>query len=213
MFVGHLAVAFGARRASPRVPLAALVAAAFALDLIWPLMLLLGVESVRIDPGNTAFTPLAFEHYPWTHSLATVLGWSVLAATLATWRLKSAMGGWVIGALVASHWVLDLIVHRPDLPLWPGGPVVGLGLWNSIAGTFVLEGLLLAIGVEAYRRGAPARDAVGRWSLAALVALVVVIWASAPFSPPPPGTTAIAVAGLATWLFPAWAAWIERHRS
>ena len=74
MFVGHLAVALGAKRAAPRVPLAVLVAAAFALDLLWPLMLLAGIESVRIDPGNTAFTPLAFDHYPWSHSLATVLG-------------------------------------------------------------------------------------------------------------------------------------------
>lgn len=213
MFVGHLAVALGAKRAAPRVPLAALVTAAFALDLIWPVMLLLGVESVRIDPGATAFTPLDFEHYPWSHSLLLVLGWSVLGGTLARSRLKTVQSGVVVGVLVASHWALDLIVHRPDLPAWPGGPLFGLGLWHSVPGTFLVEGLMLVAGVELYRRGAPARDAMGWWSLGSLVAFVAAIWIAGPFSPPPPSATAIAVVGLSLWLFPFWAAWIERHRA
>lgn len=212
MFAGHLAVALGAKRAAPRVSLGALVAAAFALDLLWPLLLLAGVESVRIAPGHTAFTPLDFVHYPWSHSLAAVLAWSLLAGAITAARPRTPLAGVVIGLLVASHWLLDALTHVPDLPLWPGGPVVGLGLWQSIPATVIVEGLLLAVGVELYRRRAPARDAIGRWALAALVTLVAVIWISGPFSPPPPSAQAIAIVGLATWLLPLWAGWIDRHR-
>lgn len=212
MFAGHLAVALGAKRAAPRVSLGALVAAAFALDLIWPVLLLAGVESVRIAPGHTAFTPLDFVHYPWSHSLAAVLGWSLVAGVITATRLRAPSAGVVIGLLLASHWLLDVVTHVPDLPLWPGGPVVGLGLWQSIPATVIVEGLLLVVGVELYRRRAPARDAIGRWALAALVGLVAVIWISGPFSPPPPSARAIAVVGLATWLLPLWAGWIDRHR-
>lgn len=212
MFVGHLAVALGAKRAAPEVPLAVLVAAAFALDLLWPLMLLAGIEWVRIEPGNTAFTPLAFDHYPWSHSLATVLGWSVACGALAMTRLKTLHAGVVVGALVASHWLLDVLVHRPDLPLWPGGPLVGLGLWYSIPATFLVEGTLLVSGVVLYRRAHPARDAAGRWAFVALIALVGVIWISGPFAPPPPSALAVALVGLSMWVFPFWVAWIDRHR-
>jgi len=211
MFVGHLAAALGAKRLEPRVSLGALVAAAFGLDLLWPAFLLLGVEHVRVDPGNTAFTPLAFDSYPWSHSLAAALLWGAVAAV--------AMGGVdgirpriLIAAAVVSHWVLDFITHRPDLPLWPGGPEVGLGLWNSIPGTILVEGTLFIIAIEVYRRAFKARDRVGRWSFWALIVLTSAIWLSGPWSPPPPSASAIAVVGLAMWLFPLWAFWIERHR-
>jgi hypothetical protein len=82
MFVGHLAVAFGVKSMTPRIPLGWLVAASFGLDLLWPVFLLVGIENVRIDPGNTALTPLAFDNYPWSHSLAMVLVWAGLAAAL-----------------------------------------------------------------------------------------------------------------------------------
>lgn len=213
MFVGHLAVALGVKRADPRIPLAALVAAAFALDLIWPLLLLAGVEHVTIDPGNTAFTPLWFDRYPWSHSLVMSIVWGALAWGLATRRRIPGTAGLLVAATVVSHWVLDFVTHRPDLPLWPGGPAVGLGLWNSIPATIVVEGLLFAAAIELYRRAFPARDAVGRWSFGGLVALTGIIWISGPFGPPPPSTGAIAVVGLALWLLLLWAGWIERHRS
>jgi membrane-bound metal-dependent hydrolase YbcI (DUF457 family) len=212
MFVGHFAVALGARRAVPRVSLGTLVAAAILLDLIWPILLLAGVERVRIDPGNTAFTPLAFDHYPWSHSLLTTAAWGVAAGALVFARLRNLRAAAIVGLLVVSHWLLDFVTHRPDLPLWPGGPLAGAGLWQSIPGTVVVEGALFAIAVEMYRRAFPARDATGRWALVAFVALTALIWISQPFSPPPPGAHAIAGAGLAMWLFPLWAAWIDRHR-
>lgn len=212
MFVGHFAAALGAKRAAPRVPLSLLVAAAIGLDLIWPVLLLTGAESVRIDPGNTAFTPLAFDSYPWSHSLLMSLVWGGVAGAIAFPRLRSVGAAALVGAVVVSHWVLDFVTHRPDLPLWPGGPKYGLGLWNSIPATFIVEGLIFAAAVYAYRTAFPPRDRTGHWAFVALIAFMTAIWASSPVSPPPPSVQAIAVAGFAMWLFPIWAGWIERHR-
>jgi membrane-bound metal-dependent hydrolase YbcI (DUF457 family) len=212
MFVGHLAVALGARRVAPRVPLAPLVAGAYGLDLLWPVMLLAGLERVRVEPGATAFTPLAFEHYPWSHSLVMALAWALAAGALARWWFRDGAAGAAVGGMVVSHWLLDWVVHRPDLPLWPGSALFGLGLWNSIPATFLVEGGLFAVAIETYRRTVRARDRLGRWLFAGLVAFTTLIWAGSPWAPPPPGSTAIATTGLALWIFPVWAAWIERHR-
>jgi hypothetical protein len=212
MFVGHLAAAFVAKRVEPRAPLAALVAAAFGLDLLWPLLLLVGAEAVRIDPGNTAFTPLAFDSYPWSHSLSMAVIWSIVAGRAAAAVRRHARVGLVIGLAVLSHWGLDYVTHRPDLPLWPSGPEVGLGLWNSVPGTIAVEGALFALGIALYARMAPARGARGAMALWSLVVFTAAIWLSGPWSPPPPGVAAVAIVGLALWLLPLWAAWIEKHR-
>lgn len=212
MFVGHLAVALGAKRVAPPIPLAVAVAAAFALDLVWPLLLLAGIEVVRVNPGDTAFTNLAFDSYPWTHSLATVVLWSLVAGALARALSRSASLGLVTGALVLSHWVLDWITHRPDLPLWPGGPVTGLGVWNSVPATIGIEGGLLILGLVAYRSVSEPVDRIGTLSLVALVALTTVIWVSQPWAPLPESTTAVAGGALILWLLLPWAHWIERHR-
>jgi hypothetical protein len=213
MFVGHLAVALGAKPVAPRVPLAVLVAAAFGLDLLWPVLLLASVETVRIDPGNTAFTPLDFVSYPWSHSLLMSLVWGAAAGAVAAAALKSRRAGLVVGVLVVSHWILDVVSHRPDLPLWPGGPLEGLGLWNSVAGTLVVEGTLFAAGVVLYLRATSARDRQGAWAFWTLMLFVSVVWISGPLSPPPPSVTAIAVTCiLLGFVLVPLAIWIERHR-
>lgn len=212
MFVGHLAVALGAKKVEPKMPLAAGVAASYGLDLLWPVLLLAGAERVRVEPGATAFTPLAFESYPWSHSLLMVAVWAIIVVVVSTALSGDLKVGGVLGGLVLSHWALDAVVHRPDLPLWPDGPVVGLGLWDSIAGTFLLEGTLLIGGVLLYRSIFKPKSRQGTVALASLLALSVAIWASGPYAPPPPSTTAIAVVGLALWLFVPWAYWIERTR-
>jgi len=212
VFAGHLAAALGAKRVAPRAPLGAYVAAAYGLDLIWPVLVLAGIERVSIAPGNTAFTALAFDSYPWSHSLLLAAAWSALAGLLAGRWLHDRRAGWAIGIVVLSHWFLDLIVHRPDLPLWPGGPVVGLGLWNSVSGTMAVEGLLFAVGIVLYTGATWPRDRVGRWALVSLLVFVGALWAVQPFSPPPPSAHAVALTALSLVLLPLWAQWAERHR-
>lgn len=212
MFAGHLAVALGTRKAEPELPLWTLVAAVFWLDLVWPVFLILGIETVRVNPGDTAFTSLAFDSYPWSHSLLMALVWSAGAVAAARLFHRSWRASALLGALVLSHWILDFVTHRPDLPLWPGGPLVGLGLWNSVPGTLLVEGGLYAAGIWLYARSRPARDGIGRWAFVALTGLVGLIWATQPWSPPPPSAMAIGWVGLASWLFLPWAAWIDRHR-
>ena len=213
MFIGHLAVGLGAKRVEPRVPLVVWVLAAFGLDVLWPLFVAVGLETVRIDPGNTAFTPMDFASYPWSHSLVMSVLWGVLAAALVNRRWPVARAGALVAAAVVSHWVLDFITHRADMPLWPGGLRVGLGLWNSVPGTLVVEGTLALIAIVMYVRAFPARDAIGRWAFIGLLVFVGLAWASGPFSPPPPSVPAVIGATLA--LVPILAGltiWIERHR-
>ncbi len=212
VFVGHLAAAFAAKKVEPRLPLTALVAATVGLDLLWPVFLLAGVETVHVQPGNTAFTPLDFESYPWSHSLLLAVVWGALAAWVPS-RTSTARAGLVIFALVVSHWVLDFVTHRPDMPLWPGGPKAGLGLWNSIPATLVVEGALFTAGLVIYTRVAPARDRIGHIALWSFVILTTVIWVSQPFSPPPPNVSALGGVGLVGGaLLVLWAWWIEQHR-
>ena len=197
----------------PRVHLGVSVAAAFGLDLLWPILLLLGLESVRVNPGDTAFTGLAFDSYPWSHSLLVVMGWAGLGTVVGRGLYGSWRAGALLGGLVLSHWVLDVITHRPDLPLWPAGPLVGLGLWNSVPGTILVEAGLLVVGLWAYLETSSARDRVGHWSLIALVGLTGLIWVTQPWAPVPPTAGAVAWGALILWLLPPWALWIERHRT
>jgi membrane-bound metal-dependent hydrolase YbcI (DUF457 family) len=213
MFVGHFAVALGAKRLAPKTSLGTLVAAAQLIDLVWPVLLLAGVEVVRIDPGNTAYTPLDFASYPFTHGATSVLLWAAAFGLLYAWRRRDQAGAWTVAGLVASHWLLDALTHRPDLPLWPGGPKVGLGLWNSVPASVAVEALLLAGGVWLYYRTTRWRDGVGRYGLYAFLGVLLLIGAANLLGPPPPSAQAIGAAGLALWLFVPLAAWIDRHRA
>lgn len=212
MFLGHLGVALAAKRAAPRASLGTLVAAAQLIDLAWPVLVLAGLEVVHVDPGNTRVTPLDFAHYPWTHSLLMVVLWAALLGGAYLARTRYRAGALVCAAAVVSHWLLDLVVHRPDLPLWPGGPEVGLGLWDSLPATLLVEGGLFAAGLVIYARATRPRDGVGRWALVALALFLVLVYAANLFGPPPPSGEAVAGGALAVWLLVAWAAWVDHHR-
>ena len=212
MFIGHYAVALAAKPAAPRAPLWMLVLAVQWPDLLWPILLLAGVEQVRIDPGNTAFTPLDFVHYPVSHSLVLDLLWGALLGAFFLWRLRDRRAAVVLGLSVVSHWVLDWVTHRPDLPLWPGGPLAGLGLWNSVPATLVTELLLVAVGLFLYTRATGAGDRTGRWAFWGLIAFLGLVYVGNVVGPPPPSETAIAWVTLGLWLLVPWAAWIDRHR-
>ena len=179
MFIGHFGLGFAAKRVAPQLSLGTAFLGAQFVDLLWPTLLLLGLETVRIAPGATAVTPLVFEHYPISHSLAAVACWALALGSAYLLLAGSRRGALVLGALVVSHWVLDAIVHVPDLPIAPGLPtMVGLGLWQSKLATLAVEFSLLAIGVWLYVKATPGLDAVGRWALAGLVALLCVIEAA-----------------------------------
>jgi hypothetical protein len=214
MFLGHFALAFAARRAEPGASLGTYMAAAQFPDLIWPYLLLAGVERVSIVPGDTAFTPLRFDCYPISHSLVTVAAWGLLFAAVHWWRRRRTRAAALLGLLVVSHWVLDWVTHRPDLPLAPALPMkLGLGLWNSIAGTLAVEATLFAAAVWLYLRGTEPRDGAGRYGLAVLIAVLVVIYLAAAFGPPPPSAHAVAVSTTPGVLFAVWASWADRHRA
>ncbi len=213
MFIGHFGVGFGAKAAAPKVSLGSLFLAAQFIDLLWPTFLLLGIEQVRIDPTATKVTPLDFQYYPISHSLLAVFGWAVLIAVSYQLLRHYRRGAVVLGLAVASHWLLDAIVHRPDLPLYPGSAnLLGLNLWSSLSATLAIELLIFILGVWMYLRVTESSDAVGKWALWGLIALLVAIYLVNLFGSPPPNVTALAWVGQAQWLLIAWGYWIDRHR-
>jgi len=213
MFIGHFALGLAAKRAVPRVSLGVLFAAAQLADLLWPAFLAIGLEQVRIDPGNTALTPLDFVSYPYSHSLLLLLVWGAAMALVCSPLARGRRVFAVISALVVSHWVLDFLTHRPDMPLYPGGPKLGLGLWNSIPATMAVEVPMFFAGLWIYTRATHPRDAVGRWAFGTLVAALLLIYVANIFSPPPPSVTALtAVALIGGVLFTAWSGWADGHR-
>ena len=213
MFIGHNAAGFASKSLAPRTSLGLLMAAPMLLDLIWPVFLLLDIEHVRFDAGATAFTKLDFYNYPWSHSLLMAVVWGLLFGGAYWLKTRYRRGAIVLFAGVVSHWVLDFVTHRPDLPLYPGGPQVGLGLWNSVPGTIVVELILFAAGLALYLRATRARDRIGSIALWALVIFLLLIFAANATSTPPPDWRPIAWVGLSAILIPIWAAWIDRHRT
>ncbi|MGE5339335.1 MAG: hypothetical protein ACM3PU_16015 [Gemmatimonadota bacterium] len=210
MFIGHYGIALAAKKLAPRTSLGTLFLAANLLDLIWPTLLLLGVESVRIDTSQRGVSPLVFTNYPWTHSLVAVCVWAVLLGAAHFAWARDRRAALVVGGLVISHWLLDAIVHRPDLLLVPGGHwAIGFGLWRSTVATLIVELGLVAFGLLAFlRAGAHTR----RGPLWALVAFLVAIYLASVFGPPPPSVAAIAWAGQAQWLIVLAAFWIDPER-
>ena len=174
----------------------------------------MGVEHVRIDPGNTVVTPLDFYDYPITHSLVTVVGFSVAATMVFYISRRKLTSSLVVGGGVLSHWILDAVVHRPDLPIVPGGELnVGLGLWNSIPGTIVAELGLMAVGTVLYLASTDARTRTGLLAFWSLIVFLVGVWFASLFGPPPPDVTTLAFSVLGLWLLIPWAYWIDHTRS
>lgn len=214
MFLGHFAVAMAAKKAGPKISLGTLFLSVNLVDLIWPLFLLLGLEHVRISPGDTVVTPLDFYDYPITHSLLTNLGWSIAAGLVYGAVKKNLRGMFVVGTAVLSHWILDALTHRPDLPLVPGGEtLIGLGLWNSLVGTLVLELVMFAGSVILYTRVTKAANKTGQLAFWSWVVFMVLIYFSNLLGPPPPDEKTLAFVTLGAWLFVPWGYWIDRNRN
>ncbi len=215
MFLGHFGLALGAKRATPHVSLGVLFMAAQFADLLWPTLVLLGIERVEVAVGATVVTPLDFVSYPYSHSLLALVAWGLLFGVIYRVVVRSpGAAGIVLGLLVVSHWVLDVITHRPDMPLTPGGSTrLGFGLWNSMPGTLVAEFLIFFGGLVLYRRVTVARDRVGSIGFWLLVAFLLVIYAAAVLGPAPPDGRTVAWSDEAMWLLVVWGFWVDRHRA
>jgi hypothetical protein len=214
MFLGHYGLALAAKRAAPAASLGALVLAAQLADLMWPLLLLAGVEHLQVTRGATPLLNLVFTAYPYSHSLLNQLALGALLGIVyfvATRRRREAL---IVGLLVPSHWLLDWFVHIPDLPLYPGeGDRHGLGIWQSLPATLTCEFALFGVGLALYLTLTRARDGVGRWAVAGMIAFLVVVYVYSLFSGPPPSAAMVAWSALLLWLLPLWAYWADRHRS
>ena len=213
MFLGHYGLALAAKRVAPRTSLGALTFAAQFLDELWPILLLLGVEQVRVVPGYMTTSPLEFVSYPYSHSLLMSIVWGAVIGGMYYLLRRDRHGSWVMGLLVVSHWFLDVPMHARDLPLWPGAssPKVGWGWWNSIILTYLPELVIYATGLALYLRSTRATDRVGSWGLWAYVLFLAVVFFASGGSPPPSERT-LAWMALAIWIFVPWAWWVDRHR-
>lgn len=212
MFVGHYAVGLAAKRFAPRTSMAALLAAPILLDLLWPIFLLLGWEQVSIEPNPNPFLRLSFDSYPISHGLVAVVGWATLFAAIYFGLARYIAGAIVIWIGVVSHWVLDYVSHRPDLPLIAGGNrLLGLGLWNHPRITIAVELVMFAAGIFVYLQTTRPKDkaGIGFWSFAVVL---VAFYVASILAPPPSSAKKLAIGALVSWLFVAWAWWFDAHR-
>ena len=208
MFIGHFGVGLFAKRKESQPSLALMFVAVQLLDLLWPIFVLFGIESLEIDPGNTKLTHLDFTYYPYSHSLLMTLFWSVLMGLVYFIFTKNKQGSVLLGGLVLSHWILDLITHRPDLPLTPFSETrVGLGLWNHPVAEIILELGLFALGAFLYYKSPCFKRKTSFWLL---IVFLLVTHLMNLFGPPPPSTLAVAWSANLMWLIVIWAWWIEK---
>jgi membrane-bound metal-dependent hydrolase YbcI (DUF457 family) len=214
MFVGHFGLGMAGKRAVPRISLGTFFLAVQWADLVWPLLTLLGIEHVRIAPGITRATPLDFYDIPWSHSLVALMAWGVAFGLVHWARNRDRAAAVVLFCGVVSHWFLDAAMHRPEMPIFPRGPYIGLGLWNSIPATLAVEGSLYAVGIVLYARATRPVNRRGVWSLWLLLGMLAALWVGAMFAPPPPDVRAVAVSGAVLgWLVVLpWGYWIDRNR-
>lgn len=213
MFIGHFGVGLAGKKIGKSVSLGTYFLATQWIDLIWPILLLLGVEHVEIKPGVSKVTPLDFTYYPFTHSLFGVIVWGLLFGFIYYLIKKNLKAAIILGLLVLSHWILDLLVHIPDLPLFPGYNLkVGLGLWNSLPATLILEVSIFLIGVFLYIKTTKSKNKIGTYSLWGLLFFLMIIYFSNIFGPPPASVEGIGIVGNAQWLIVLWGYWIDKNR-
>ena len=213
MFIGHFGAGFSGKKIDSRPSLGTMFIAAQFLDLLWPLLILFGVEKVTIEPNNPPFKTLDFIYYPLSHSLFTTIIWGLLFGIIYYLIKKNLKSSILLGALVVSHWVLDLIVHIPDLPLVPwSNTKVGFGLWNSIPLTLIVEGLIFFGGVYLYFSTTKPKNKKGSFGLYGLIIFLIFSYIMSLLGSAPPNVEAVGFAGLAMWIIVILAYWVDRNR-
>jgi hypothetical protein len=211
MFIGHFGTAFAAKKIDQKPSLGTLLFASQFVDLLWPVFILMGIEIVKIEPGNTAFTPLNFIYYPFSHSLLAAIFWSLVFGFVYYIIKKNVRTSVLLGVLVVGHWMLDFIVHRADLPLVPWSNYkVGLGLWNSLPLTIIIEGLIFLTGAWMYISVVKTNNKRAFYRIWGLLIFLVVIYINNIFAGPPPSDKAIGLVGLSQWIIIAWGYWIDK---
>ena len=212
MFIGHFAVGLASKKLSQLPSLAIMFIAVQFLDLIWPILVLLGIETFEIQEGITKLTPLNFTHYPYSHSLMMSIVWGLLFGLIYFVITKQARNSILMSGLVFSHWVLDFITHRPDLQLTPFSDYrVGLGLWNYPVFEMIIEIGLFLLGVYFYYTILKPKRKIAFWSLIAFLLVIHVMnLTMALLGPPPPSIESVAWSANLIWLFIIWAWWIEK---
>jgi hypothetical protein len=183
------------------------------LDLLWPIFLLVGWEYVTIEPNPNPFLRLQFDSYPISHGLVAAIGWATLFASIYFGVARYLVGAITIWLGVISHWLLDYVVHRPDLPLYAGGSrFLGLALWNRPKLTIAIELVMFAAGIFIYLGTTRARNAIGKFAFWIFVLALVGLYAAVAFAPPPSSVKKLAIGTMFSWLFVAWAWWLDRNR-
>ncbi len=213
MFIGHFGLGLAGKKYMPEVSLGVLFLSVQLVDLLWPFFLLMGLEEVRIEPGYTAAIPLNMVNYPITHSLLGGLLWSIAFGGIYYFITKSKKIGLFLAGGVISHWFLDLLMHKPDLAIYPGGVKYGFGLWDSVPLTIAIEFLIFTGGIYIYLKATEANDKVGVWSFWGLMTLLSVGWLGSIFGPLPDSVDTLVYSALTVWLLILWGFWIDKHRS
>ncbi len=214
MLVGHVAAGFLAKRVEPTISLGTLVLAAMLADVLWPLFTIAGLEQVEVGTGRGAGAYFHPVNIAMSHSLAMAVLWAGLFAAAYFRASRSSRGSLVVGMAVLSHWLLDAVSHRPDMPLAPGvGMYVGMGLWTSIPATLVVEGGLWVLAIIVLARATRPKKRAGVYAFWSVVVLLTLAWYNNIAGAPPPNPRTAPIASLAFFtLLVVWAYWMNRVR-
>lgn len=213
MFIGHIGAAMGLKKAAPDSPFGTLLLAANLPDVLFPPLFLAGVEKAMVSADTARLMPFDFPHYPWSHSLLMVAVWGALLGGAFWIKNRNLAEAGVILLAALSHWALDFISHRPDMPLWPAGAGYGLGLWDSLPGILAVEGGIFIGGTALFLSASKAKDRTGKWAFWGLVLFLVPLYFLSLFSPPPADMKAFGYSGIAgQFILASWGYWIDRHR-
>ena len=217
MFVGHYGVALALKKADPKLSLGTLFLSVQLVDILWGAFILLGWERARVDPGFTEVSPFQFLYYPLSHSLIAGIFWALVAgAVYYTWPSKDTShrrrGALVVGIAVVTHWFLDVVVHIPDLPLASDASrKFGLGLWDHVGGTHVVEFGLLAVGAWAYAHTKTKRHPLRINRLVILIVVLLALNAVNMWSPPPTNMNVVGASAIVLFLALTWlGSWVDR---